>query len=160
MAQAPAPPPPSQTPTPTLWQCHNCKDAGPIKYENQKICATCGHRMCKICKKDNDIPSPMGPASARVHSSPLARGIFRGMHAQDPDIWPTAHLPRLAPTIANTNIRYRANHKLTSRPSRPSPRGWWRCSECHNVNNPDLTAGRCSSCNHVKCPSCTAVRVG
>lgn len=167
MAQAPAQPPATQTP-PTLWQCHVCKEEGPIKYALTKKCTTCSHDFCSLCKKDNDIPTPMGTAPARVRSSPITRGVIRGTHAQDPDIYPTSHVPRLGPAKTNpiTNICMHASypeinkHKLTSRPNRPSPLGWWRCSECRNINNPELTDRRCTSCNHIKCASCTAVRVG
>lgn len=160
-AQAPAQPPATQTPDPVNWECHVCANAGPINYTREKKCATCGHSVCDKCKKDNKIPPPnLSTTAARVHSSPTATA--RARHAQDPDIWPTSQVPRPRHHVGttNTNARSRSSLKLSSRPHRPSPRGWWRCSECRNVNNPDLTSGRCTSCNHIKCASCVAVRNG
>jgi hypothetical protein len=152
MAQAPAQPPATQAPDPTLWQCHICKDQGPITYALQNRCATCTHEVCTLCKKDDDIPSPLGAAPARVRSSPSTRG----MQGQESDTWSTSQPPRRG--LPDTRAHARTDHKLTSRPNRPPMRGWWRCSECRNVNNPALTDRRCTSCNHIKCPSCTAIR--
>jgi hypothetical protein len=147
-APAPAPQAAPTPPPPTLWQCHKCKD-GPVKWALQKECATCQHPVCKDCKKDDAIPPPIGTTAARVRASPV--------EAIDPSIWPTSQVPRIEPA---SMMRSRAahDHRLSSRPNRPSAAGWWRCSECRNVNNPELAPSRCSSCAHVKCSSCTAVR--
>jgi hypothetical protein len=161
MAQPPAQPPATTLP-PTLWQCHECKDEGPIKYENQKECAKCSHTMCDLCKKDNDISPPLRTTEAarqRVHDSRSTRGMTM-MHAQDPDIWPTSHPPRVGFATTNTTRMHarQSSYKLSSRPNLPSTRGWWYCSECRNLNNPELTSGRCTSCTHIRCASCTPVR--
>ena len=160
MAQAPAQPPATNIPDPTLWQCHVCENEGPIKYANLKACGTCGHQMCKLCKKDDDIPPPLRTTEAarqRSHASRISRGMMM-MHAQDPDIYPTSHPPQ-AGFSTTTHVRARqSSYKLFSRPSRPDPTGWWKCSECKMVNNPILASGRCTSCTHIKCASCTPVR--
>jgi hypothetical protein len=57
--------PPEEQPfvaTFTKWQCHLCK-AGPIIYDRQQTCLTCYHRVCDTCKKDADIPAPLGPSA-------------------------------------------------------------------------------------------------
>lgn len=48
------------------WQCHICK-AGPHLCATSRKCTgvvgngrKCGHEMCRHCKKDKDIPPPMG----------------------------------------------------------------------------------------------------
>lgn len=38
--------------------------------------------------------------------------------------------------------------------SPPSLAGWWHCSECGAVNNPQLSNGRCVTCNHARCRRC------
>ena len=164
MNQPPAQPPATNPTPPTLWQCHVCVNEGPIKYENQKECGTCSHPMCDDCKKDDDIPPPITTTEAalqRVHASRTARGMMM-MHAQDPDIWQTAHPPRGGFTTTTTTSRRaharQNSYKLSSRPNRPDPTGWWKCSECKMVNNPALSSGRCTSCTHIRCAYCTPVR--
>jgi hypothetical protein len=161
MNQPPAQPPATNPPPPTLWQCHECKNEGPIKYENQKECAKCSHKMCDLCKKDNDISPPLRTTEAarqRVHASRTTRGMLM-MHAQDPDIWPTSHPPRVGFTTTTTCGHARqSSYKLSSRPNRPDVTGYWKCSECKMMNHPTLATGRCTSCGHVKCASCTPYR--
>lgn len=38
---------------------------------------------------------------------------------------------------------------------RPDMTGWWECSECKSINNPELAPSLCSICGHLKCASCT-----
>jgi hypothetical protein len=38
--------------------------------------------------------------------------------------------------------------------SKPSLAGWWQCSACHSLNNPQLSDGKCVTCNHARCREC------
>jgi hypothetical protein len=133
-------------PSPEKWQCHECK-TGPQLCATAICCAQCGHNMCDECKKDGEIPSPLG---AGVLRSPPTRAPTTYSHA----------MPRNVPNMApRGNIRdrdrgryYQPALRLSSRP--PPLTGWWICHVCSFKNNPDLCGGRCTHCQHLKCPIC------
>ena len=54
-----APVPVDNPPEPRIWHCHECKDTDPILYANHRECPDCGHKMCDICEKDDNIAPPM-----------------------------------------------------------------------------------------------------
>lgn len=138
--------------TPEKWQCHLCH-AGPYTCTITPACTEvlsdnrpCGHRMCPKCKKDNDIPNPLGTAASRS---------FR-TRAMTIDV---SAMPRTVPGMAPRGTKIARGRGLYHQPalrlsSRPSMAGWWKCSKCDSINNPRLSAGRCTICNHTKCGSC------
>jgi hypothetical protein len=138
---------------PELWQCHLCK-CGPYKVVNTPKCVSTsctGHEMCDKCPKDGDIPHKL---TLTALDAPLSRSLPTKPHInrnryQNPISYtrgPRGHLGL-------------GLNGLSSRPRpRPPTRGWWRCSECRNVNNPALSSGVCTSCNHQKCKYCTPVQ--
>jgi hypothetical protein len=122
-----------------MWQCHECK-ASPHVYKTTKACPNvladgrqCGHEVCKLCPKDKAISPPL-PSQQE------------GLRAPSPMMRPTFDFHR---------SRTRAFNGLSSRPGRPSMRGWWKCCSCENDNNPDLAKTRCSSCGHKRGYHCT-----
>jgi hypothetical protein len=139
-------------PTPRLWLCHVC-GTGPHTFAIAPACTgvrsdgrQCGHRMCPTCKKDNNIPNPMGVAASR---SLRTRATMIDVNA----------MPRTVPGMAPRGTKSARGRSLYHQPAlrpnaRPSTAGWWKCSRCNSVNNPKLCGGRCTICNHTKCYEC------
>jgi hypothetical protein len=140
---------------PRIWQCHVC-NTGPHTCATTPACTgvrpdnrQCGHIMCSRCKKDNDIPNPLGTAASR---SLRTRATMIDANA----------MPRTVPSMAPRGTKsararslYQPALRLSTRPPRT---GWWICSACKNMNNPDLADGRCTSCGHWKCRECRVYR--
>lgn len=149
MATQPPPPPHEK------WQCHLC-DGGPYLYANTSSCTgvlrngtQCGHGVCHLCKKDNDIPPPISPGALRSPPTP-AKTIYS-------TAMPRA-VPSMAPGTRRDGDRSKYHHHAMELNARPDATGWWICSSCDSLNNPELSCGRCTSCNHTKCPSCRPYR--
>ena len=142
--------------TPRMWQCHVC-NTGPQTCATTPACTgvrpdnrQCGHIMCSRCKKDNDIPNPMGTAASR---SLRTRATMIDVNATPRTV------PGMAPRGTKSARGRGPYHQPALRLStRPSPAGWWKCSECGSMNNPALCGGRCTICNHRKCRDCRACR--
>jgi hypothetical protein len=144
--------------TPRIWQCHVC-NTGPHTCATTPACTgvrsdnrQCGHIMCSRCKKDNDIPNPLGTAASRSFRT---RATMIDANAT----------PRTVPSMAprGTKSGRGRGRGLYHQPalrlsSRPSMAGWWTCSVCGSMNNPELSDGRCTTCNHRKCRDCRACR--
>jgi hypothetical protein len=143
-------------PAPRIWQCHVC-GAGPhilaiatsctgVRSDNRQ----CGHRMCPTCKKDNNIPNPMGTAASR---SLRTRATMIDVNAVPRTV--PSMVPRGTKSARGRGLYYQPALRLSSRPSMD---GWWTCSVCGNMNNPKLSDGRCTICSHRKCRDCRACR--
>jgi hypothetical protein len=137
---------------PVKWQCHECKAAPHLVATTSKCTGVlpnghqCPHVMCPDCKKDDDIPPPLGPGALR--SPPIPATTVRS------DTIPRT-VPSMAPGGNSRNRDRRKYHQPAWRLStRPSQRGWWVCSECRFTNSPHLSPERCTNCNHQKCRNC------
>jgi hypothetical protein len=137
-------------PRPPIWLCHEC-GAGPHLCKTTPACTgvrngiQCGHKVCKDCKKNGDIPSTMGTVVLR--SPPTAAGTT-DLNAMRRTV------PAMAPR-GNKRARDRGQyHQPALRlGSGPSMAWWWTCCRGH-MNNPALTDGRCTICSHKKCGTC------
>lgn len=124
------------------WQCCQCH-TGPQVYATAKTCTgvrsdnrQCQHPVCNDCPKDNAIRPP----------GTTRQGLRARLHNMSFIVSPTFNTQR--PLT-------RSRNHLSSRPGRPSVRGWWRCCSCDSDNNPALAKERCSSCGHQRDTRCT-----
>lgn len=127
------------------WQCHECGTA-PHIYPTTTRCTgvrsdgrLCQHDVCKLCPKDGDIP-PLGTTRRQLRAIP-----------------PSTSFPPL-PTFNTQRPLTRFHHSVSSRPGRPSVRGWWKCCSCEHDNNPVLADKRCSCCGHTRGSHCSTYR--
>ena len=139
-------------PPPEKWQCHICLE-GPHTYSITTSCTgvrsdnkQCGHRLCRYCKTDNEIPNPLGPAALRSPPTAARTTDYSTMRR-------TA--PAMVPRGNKRTLDHGQHHQQALRlGARPSMAGWWTCCYGH-MNNPALSSGRCTQCNHEKCRNCS-----
>ncbi len=122
------------TPAAVLWKCCLCT-AAPQLCATATKCTSCGHAMCKSCKKDKDIPPPM------------ATGAFCS---------PPRTVSSMEPGDGRNCNRDRGKlHQPAQRLNlRPTAGGFWRCCTCTFTNNAILMKERCTGCGHPKCSRC------
>jgi hypothetical protein len=161
---------------PEMWQCHICF-GGPYLYANTTRCTNirsnnlpCGHDFChQFCKKDREIPAPMTTLQSSI---PGLRSTYYQPHPTLPKV-PVGGSGRSADNRRVNGLDGGSNYAragqasrnspdpgsaytrrsapLNDNPgcrSRPSPRGYWMCCACKELNNPALAIGRCWSCQH------------
>jgi hypothetical protein len=143
---------------PKLWQCCQCNER-PISIAlHGSNCPGCNkHDRCGTCKVDKaiDPPSPRkATATTAMDDSAYHDGAtfppgppvdLRVLRS----VWNTAGIAQSSPRAKTAFAKGQ-----TKLGSRPSMGGWWYCSECKAMNNPDLSSGRCTSCGHAKCARC------
>jgi len=138
---------------PTYWQCCQC-NGGPFTYALTSKCTEvnsnnkpCQHAMCNNCLKDNNIPPPLTSARPRARASSRFESV---RHARN--------LPAPA-AIGQTQEITQVEHNRAPRFRLTSgqPMNFWKCHNCHHVNNPVLNPN-CLRCQHIRCRFCTLVR--
>lgn len=150
--------------TPLKWQCHVCL-AGPYLRETTTRCinvlangSMCGHPMCDECKKDDAIPTPLGPPLQGI--APVSSmAMPRIMHSMRSTRGHGQHILKhpLTPNVGSRDggrsfgPHVHSSFRLSTR---PSMRGWWKCHKCRYTNNPSLNPVRCLECQHPKCQYC------
>ena len=138
------------------WQCCQCH-GGPHQHATTLRCTcvvenhACQHDVCGNCKKDDDIPSPLGKPVGAVHARPSripSRLVTHDSHSMLNTIRHAAYHPRNCHGYGSLQTL-----ALLIRPSTTC----WRCHNCGFFNNAGLHPTCCGGRLHYSCLSCATL---